>query len=46
MPVENKDKVDTSKQPFQKPELKVLDVKGTQTSTNPNPTESPFHFAS
>ncbi len=46
MPVENKDQVGTSKQPFQKPELKALDVKGTQSAALPNPTESPFHFAS
>lgn len=46
MAVENKDQLETSKQPFQKPELKALDVKGTQTAAAPNPTESPFHFAS
>lgn len=46
MEAENEVQVNTEKPTFEKPELKILDVKGTQTAALPNPTESPFHFQS
>ncbi len=46
MEVDSKKEAANPKRPFEKPELKVLDVKDTATGGLPNVTESVFHTAS
>jgi len=42
MTIQNNDASSAGKKPFVKPELHVLDVKGTATGPSPDPSEFPM----